>query len=269
MSLALLLLASLPGSLPPPEFPAGFLYQPAFCVDYCLREPARPYVPQPGDLYLSTEDKFINRFAHKVVHSGGPHHSGIVFALPDGCLALLEGGPESTLWIRVLDLIPSLSKYYQTKRVWIRQRQVPLTPEQSRRLTAFALAVAGKRFALVRMVLQGGPFRVKGPIRTPLFGRPHAAGFDPDDPEPYLRARYYCSELVAEACVAAGLFDPVTSRPPSVYPRELFFGTSNIPYLREHLDMSAWCPPARWAPWPGAPANIEHRPWIDNDGCHF
>src|SRR5262245_29556191 len=106
MSPAVLLLASLPASAPPEGSAGGYLYQPAFCLDYELRHPARPYIPQPGDIYLSTEDWFLARVGHKFVGSGAPHHSGVVFALPDGQPALLEGGPESETYIRVLDLIP-------------------------------------------------------------------------------------------------------------------------------------------------------------------
>jgi hypothetical protein len=269
MSLALLLLSALPGQTPVAEqsSPGGYLYQPAFCVDHELRGPARPYVPQAGDIYLSTEDQwFLARLGHKVARSGAPHHSGIVFAMPDGRLALLEGGPDNTSYIRILDLIPTLDYYCKFKRVWVRQRGVPLTPDQSCRLTAFALATADKPMAVVRMVLQAGPFRSKGQVRTVLFGRPSAAHFDPNDPQS-LRRAYYCSELVAEACVAAGLLDPRTTRPSSMFPRELFFGNSKIRYIDKHLDMSAWCPPARYTPWPGSEPHLRPRPWIDGDGC--
>jgi hypothetical protein len=231
-----------------------------------VREPARPYVPQPGDIYLSTENGWmLAKLGHRVVGSGAPQHSGIVFALQNGQLALLEGGPENTMHVRILDLIPTLTKYATYERVWIRQRCVPLTEEQSRRLTAFALATANRRFAAVRMVLEAGPFRSKGVLRTPLFGRPYAAHFDPDNPEPSLRFSYYCSELVTEALVAACLLDPETARPPSMFPRELFFGTSEIPYLRKHLDMSEWFAPARFTSCPGTEPSFRPRPWIDRD----
>jgi hypothetical protein len=32
----------------------SYLYQPAFCMDYELRQPAEPYLPQPGDIFLAT-----------------------------------------------------------------------------------------------------------------------------------------------------------------------------------------------------------------------
>ncbi|MFO0822212.1 MAG: hypothetical protein U0792_03695 [Gemmataceae bacterium] len=251
--------------LPGPEAPNGYVYQPEFSVDYELRGPARPYTPQPGDIYLATEDWFIARFGHLTVKSGAPHHSGIVFAMPDGRLMLLEGGPDSTLWIRSLDVIPRLAHYSDTKRVWIRQRAVPLTPEQSCKLTAFALAATDRHFAAVRMVKERSFFRAKGPLRTPLLHRAQATGFDPNNPEPYMRKKYFCSELVTEACVAAELIDGHTARPTSMYPRELFFGTSRIPYIRNHLDMSEWFAPTRWTPEPYVQPSIKRRPFIDGD----
>jgi hypothetical protein len=250
----------------PAGIPVGWLHEPAYCLDYELRPPARPYVPQPGDILLATDERMFARVAHLVVHSGAPHHSGIVFALPDGRPALLEGGPDNSWYIRLLDLTHQLEFYSSRKRVWIRPRALPLTPEQSGRLTAFALAAADRQFAEAWMVLQGNPVtRAKGPVRTRLAGRPVAADFDPSDPEAGMRKRYYCSELVTEACVAACLLPPDTTRPSSMYPRELFFGTSRVAYIRDHLDMTAWLPPRRWAACPGAGPQLRPHPFIDGD----
>lgn len=262
--LTCVLLLTLAPAAPPAA--GGYLYAPAAALDYELRLPARGYVPQPGDLYLATENWFIARAGHLLGHSGAPHHSGIVFARPDGSPALLEAGPDSTLHIRTLDLIPQMTHYADTKRVWIRQRAVPLTADQSCRLTAFATAADGRHFAGFRMFKEGTLFRNKGPVRTALFGRPYAAAFDPLNPDPSMRRKYFCAELVTEACVAAGLLDPETARPTSMYPRELFYGTSRIPYLRDHLDLSAWCEPARWTPEYGVQSSaIKRRPFIDGD----
>jgi hypothetical protein len=187
-------------------------------------------------------------------------------ALPDGRPALLEGGPDNSWYIRLLDLTQQLEFYGSKKRVWIRQRCEPLTPDQSARLTAFARAAADRQFAEARMSQQWNPlFKAKGVVRTPLFGRPYAAAFDPAVPGSGMRTRYYCSELVTEACVAAGLLPTDTTRPPSMYPRELFFGSSRIPYIRRHLDMAAWLPPSRWTAAPGAEPHIEPHPYIDGD----
>jgi hypothetical protein len=175
-----------------------------------------------------------------------PNGSGIVFARPDGSLAVLEAGPNDTRWVATLDLLPHLQEYAEEGKVWIRKRRVPLTPEQSRKLTAFALAQDGKRFALVRLAGQLTPFRSRGPLRTFFLGKPRGD-----------RKSYFCSELVCEACVAAGLLDPKRTRPSATYPRDLFFGRSHNPFIDRHLDVNAcWHPPARWtsAPAGGEPA---------------
>jgi hypothetical protein len=117
---------------------------------------------------------------------------------------------------------------------------VPLTAEESARLTAFALRQEGKRFALIRVAAQLTPFRSRGPLRTAFMGGPHGD-----------RCSYFCSELVMEACVAAGLLDPTTTRPAATFPGDLFFDCSRNPYINAHLDLAgAWYPPARWTSCP-------------------
>jgi hypothetical protein len=223
----------------PPEGAAAggsFLYQPAFCIDDCLRGPPVAYVPQPGDIMLRLDGSKFWRVTHYMALAFDPNGSAIVFARPDGSLALLEAGPNDTLWVGTLDLLPHLSEYAAEGQVWIRRRRVPLTPEQSAKLTAFALAEDGKRFALVRLAGQLTPFRCRGPLRTWFVGGPHGD-----------RSSYFCSELVCEACVAAGLLDPARTRPAATYPRDLFYGRSLNPFIDHHLDVNAgWCPPARW-----------------------
>src|SRR5262249_35182480 len=156
---------------------------------------------------------------------------GIVFVFPDGRMGLLEGGPQNTLHCQTLDLVPELQAYAVKERVWIRKRLMPLCPDQSARLTAFAIASEGKRFALRRMLGQVTPFRSRGPIRTRWLGGPHPG-----------RSRYFCSEAVVEACVFSGLVDPATARPAATYPRDLFFGRSVNPFLDCYLNLSlsAW-----------------------------
>jgi hypothetical protein len=216
--------------------PSGVLYQPAFCIDDVLREPARPYQPQAGDIFLATDESLGARLGHRLAFTGPPQHSGIVFAQPDGSLALLEAGPHNTLRIRVKDLPPHLPTYSCIAKVYIRQRCVPLTFEQSAQLTCFALVQDGKPFALARLGGQLTPLRSRGLLRTYFVGGPHGD-----------RRSYFCSELVMEACVAAGLLDPARTRPAATYPRDIFFGDSLNPFLHKNLDInSQWQPPARW-----------------------
>jgi hypothetical protein len=120
--------------------------------------------------------------------------------------------------------------------VWIRRRCVPLTAEQSALLTEFALSADGKRFALGRLGLQLTPFRTRGPLRTRFVGLPQGD-----------RKSYFCSELVTESCVAAGLLEYERTRPSATYPHDLFYGRSLNPFIDRHLDINDyWLPPARW-----------------------
>jgi hypothetical protein len=98
-------------------------------------------------------------------------------------------------------------------------------------------------------------FRSRGDWRTEYVGGPHGDRFS-----------YFCSELVSEACVAAGLLDCETTRPAAMYPRDLFFGRSTNAYIDKHLDMSAWAPPARWTLCPGTESqSIRRHPFLDRD----
>jgi hypothetical protein len=223
-------------------------------MDYELRGPVRPYRPQPGDLFLATGREMWAKLGHWAAFTGAPQHSGIVIAMPDGGIGLLEAGPQNTLTCQILDIVPELQAYTAHERVWIRQRRFPLTPEQSAQLTNFALAVNGKNFALLRMVGQLTPFRSRNPFWTRWVGGPHGD-----------RSAYFCSELVMEACVAAGLLDPCTTRPAATYPRDLFFGQSRNRYINAHLDLSAWDPPARWTLCPGTEPSLKRRPFLDGD----
>ncbi len=217
----------------------SYLYQPAFCIDDTLRGPAEPYTPQPGDIMLRMDNSIFWRVTHYMALAFDPNGSGIVYARPDGTLAILEAGPNDTLWVGTPDCLPHLKEYAEA-RVWIRRRRCPLTPDQSARLTAFALAQDHKRFALIRLGGQLMPFRSRGPIRTCFIGKPYGD-----------RQAWFCSELVCESCVAAGLMDPESTRPSATYPRDLFYGHSFNPYLNSHLRVNDdWYPPARWTDHP-------------------
>jgi len=121
--------------------------------------------------------------------------------------------------------------------VWIRRRAVPLTQDESARLTQFALAQDGKWFALQRLGVQLTVFRTRGPLRTRFVGKPHGD-----------RHSYFCSELVMEACVAAGLIDRAIARPSATYPRDLYLDCSLNPYINRTLKLApCWDPPARWS----------------------
>jgi hypothetical protein len=238
------LLAVVPAALPAGEaVPAGSsVYRPAFSLDDTLRGPAVPYCPQPGDLCFSTGLHLTTRVGHRLALTGPPNHSGIVFARPDGTMAVLEAGPHDISRIVADDLIASLSSYEDKgSRVFVRRRMVPLTPCQSERLTAFALNQDGKRFSWGKIFTQVTPLRARGPLRTWVVGKPQGGD----------QRSYYCTELVLEALLDIGVLDPATTRPSATYPRDLFFGDSPNPYLHRHLTINCgWHPPQRWTTRP-------------------
>ncbi|QJW95245.1 hypothetical protein [Frigoriglobus tundricola] len=227
-----------------PEPTGSYLWQPVYKEDHILRGPTRPYVPQPGDIVMSADGSVFWKAMHNLAGTSHPTHSMIVVALPDGKMGILEGGPHDTLKCRVLEALPHMASYEKEGRVWVRARACPLTPEQSARLTEFAMATNLREFAIWRLALQLTPFRPRGPLRTAFVGKPH--GIDHNS--------YYCSELVCEACVYAGIMDPETTRPSATYPRDIFMDHSLNPYLNRHLKLApAWDPPARWTSYPSAP----------------
>jgi hypothetical protein len=216
---------------------AGCLFQTVTRPDDEIRGPISPYHPQPGDIFLSTDHLLIARMGHKLAGASSPHHSGLIIMRPDGSLATLESGPHDTLWVKVLDLQENLGKYEdEGETIWIRRRKTPLTAEQSRRLTDFAMSQNGKLFAWGRVIGQLTPFRSRGPW-TSSIGGPHGN-----------RVSYFCSELVLETLVAAGLLDPSRTRPAATYPCDLFYGKSSNSFINDNLDINAsWEPPAPWS----------------------
>jgi hypothetical protein len=224
----------------PNDVPPSYLYEPSFHWDMKLRGEARAYVPQPGDVMVYTDDNIFWAITHDLAGAFEPHGSGIVVRRPDGSLGILEAGPNDTMYVRVLDELPHLCEYESRGPVWIRKRKTPLTPEESARLTEWAERQEGKRFALIRLGGQLTLLRSRGPIRTYFVGGPHGD-----------RDSYFCSELVTESAVYAGLIDRKTARPAATYPHDLFHDWSFNPYINSHLPLAeGWEPPARWVSCP-------------------
>jgi hypothetical protein len=219
----------------------GLVYQANFDPETPLIGPAEPYHPQAGDIFLSTDQLWIARLGHKLAGASSPHHSGLVIMLPDGRPGMLESGPHDTLFVRVLKLRENLGQYEEEREsIWIRRRKTPLTEEQSKALTDFALKQNGKLFAWGRVIGQLTPFRSRGPW-TEWVGGPHGGD----------RVSYFCSELALETLVAAGLLDATRTRPAATYPCDLFYGRSNNEFINDHLDVNvSWEPPARWTSTP-------------------
>jgi hypothetical protein len=204
-----------------------------------LRCPAQPYEPQPGDIVFMTDYNPVWKILFNLAGTCHPHHSGIIVALPDGHCAVLESGPHDTLHVRLLEAVPHLCSYEEGGAVWIRRRRMPLTAEQSARLTEFAQRQDGKLFAGLRLAGQVTLFRSRGPL-IEYLGGPHGE-----------RHSYFCSELLLESCVASGLLSAETTRPSATYPRDLFFDHSTNAYINRTLNLAeSWYPPARWTSVP-------------------
>ena len=227
------LLHSLPPAHASPA-PFGYLYQSAYSLDAQPRLPAEAYSPQPGDLILGSNPNLIWSTAYLIAGTGGPGHSAIVVSLPDGSPAVLEAGTSDRAVVAVTPLQCWFRRY--KGKVWVRRRKTPLGEEESNRLTEFALLNDGKRYAALRLLAQLTPFRARGHFRTTYIGKPHG-----------IRRRYYCTEIVLEALVYAGLLDRETTRPTATYPRDIFFDRSNIPHIDRHLGLVCdWHVPAFW-----------------------
>ena len=117
----LILLIAAAAAPPCDETGAGYLCQPAFCVDDALRVPTEPYNPEPGDIFLASDQALWSRVGHWWVGSQGLQHSGILFARSDGRIALLQAGPFNSLKIEVLDPAAHTREHVEKgDRVWVR-----------------------------------------------------------------------------------------------------------------------------------------------------
>jgi len=176
---------------------------------------ATPYDPQAGDLLLF--------HSNKLPPVGHATHAAIVAALPDGRgPALLEtaryGSP-----VAFNDIACRVRTY--EGRVFVRRRCVPLTADQSARLTAFCSQL-------------GKPHHWGAILTTPFCWPVRLVGgrcLRPKDLDP---RHWYCASLVVGAAVAAGLLNPCVVKPCCTVPQDLMYDRA--------LDLSCgWEKPAR------------------------
>jgi hypothetical protein len=156
---------------------------------------------------------------------------GIVVQKPAGGLAVLEAGPDDSVWVKLLDLAPRLRQFRRDfgGTVTVRRCKVALGRKQSAALTRFALEQQGKRYAVGRLQLRGTWLRPRGPL-APLLARTYLD-----------RDAWICSELAVAAAVAAGLLSPTAVPANATYPRDLVDDW--------RYDLSAvWEAPVEWRP---------------------
>ena len=158
----------------PTDAPSGYLYQPSYDVQLAPREPAHTYQPKAGDILLMSNTTPFWTALYRLALTGRPGHGGIVVTMPDGQLGVLEAGFNDTTWTRITPLDYRLAQYPGI--IWVRERLVPLAPDQDARLTAFALTAQDTRYATGRFALQLTLFTGRGPLRTAFAGGPHGPG---------------------------------------------------------------------------------------------
>ena len=232
----------------PAEAPYGYFYQPAYDVLAIPRPPATPYLPKSGDVILFSDTNVMWSLLFHLALTGKPGHNGIVVTMPGGRLGLFESGYNNTAWSRVTPLEYRINQY--AGFVWVRSRIEPLTEEQDRRLTEFAMMSNGRLYAIGRYLGQLTPFRTRGPLRTRFLGKPIGPGH-----------RYYCSQATVEALLHTGVIDRATARPGATFPQDLFYDRSRNLYIDRHPPLAnGWSPPQLWTPIPGTALRGKSRP---------
>lgn len=233
----------------PAEAPNGYLYQPAVDLHTVPRPPAVRYEPRAGDVLLLSDPDPLFNVLYVVARSGKPGHSALVVTMPDGRPGMLEAGFSFTPFARLTPLEYGLNLY--AGHVWVRRREIPLTPEEDRRLTEFAVMADGGKYNLKKFANQLTLFRSRAPIVTRFAGKPVGPGHE-----------YTCVQIVMEALVYAGLIDAKTARPSATYAQDLFYDRSRNPYIDRHPPLAGrgWGGPQLWTPIPGTALRGSDRP---------
>lgn len=210
--------------------PFGYLWTYKSCEGGETTREVIPYGPREGDLLFFDDMSVLWTRLYAIANTAPPFHAGIVVRKPDGRLAVLEAGPDDTLHVYVLDLRPRLLTFKGILQV--RRVKRCLTADESARLTAFAQAQDGKRYAVWRLLLQGTPLKTRGgPLRDSLA---HTL---------FNRNRWLCAEIAVTAAAVAGLTDPQQVRGSATYPLDIIDDSKH--------DLSATYEPyAYWAPHP-------------------
>lgn len=212
--------------------PAGYLVRPRSGFAATLPPVVTAYRPREGDLVFFDDHNPIWLKLFALAGTGPPLHMGIVVKKPDGTLAVLEAGPDDTVWVKLLDLTPRLRQFHRDfpgGTITIRRCKVTLSREKSAVLTKFARAQNGKRYAVLRLLAQGTKFRARGAMEATRA-------------RTYLnRDSWICSELAVAAGTVAGLIDGKKVKANAAYPRDLVDN-------RRHALGAVWEDAAEWRP---------------------
>lgn len=199
-----------------------------------MRAPARiePYMPREGDMVFFDDRSVVWTPLFKFAGTGPPLHMGTVVRKNNGTLAVLEAGPDDTVWVKLLDLGPRLEQFHRDFPkgvILIRRCKTLLTHKQSAALSRFAHAQDGKRYAVLRLLAQGTSIRARGPLE-PLLAK--------TDLE---RDSWICSELSVACGAVAGLLNGKQIHANATYPRDLVDNA-------QHDLGAVWENAAQWKP---------------------
>lgn len=228
----LAILASLAAVQPARADEVGFLRSERKNAKGGLEQEICAYQPREGDLVFYDDHDAVWSALFAYAGTGSPLHMGIIFKKPDGKLAVLEAGPDDSVWVKLLDVDKRLPQFQEDFKGLIRVRRCKkaLAEEESKALTKFAVAQDGKRYAVGRLLLQGTPFRERGLKDGMAKGR---TILDRDS--------WICSELAVAAGTVAKLFDPKVVHSTVAYPRDLIDNARHDLSESWH-DAAVWCP---------------------------
>ncbi len=194
--------------------PSAYAQIPSFPISVAKPKPIeldtrpRNYGLQPGDMVFFNDHKWHWVWLYKMVGSDAPYHAALVFRKPNGESALVEAGPNDTLYCRITEIEPRFRDF--PGDVTVRRLKTPLSPAASDALTQWSLERDGKKYAIWRLLLQGTPVCCRAPLRKELFGKTYLN-----------RNRYLCAELVVAGGTIAGIFDPNVHKANTIYPRDI------------------------------------------------
>jgi hypothetical protein len=222
----------------------GIEFEDEYCFGWvwlCEGDKVRavPYCPQEGDIILFTSKAgVVEQIGWEITGASHPHHSGLVVRRTDGSLAILEsgGGGDMTATVRSIKWrLMNQTNHNEMPLMWVRRLRVPLSTEESCRLTEYAESQVGVPFCSM--------FRFKFLLL-------------PNRPVPMTRVGqrdWFCSEMVLQALKAAGIFSE-DFNPGQFVPRDFFYDINGV-------DLSPrWAPPGQWTCDPELPDEDDRPP---------
>ena len=232
----------------PAEAPTGYLYEPVMDLHTVPWGAATKYAPKAGDILLLSDPDPLFNVLYRIARSGKPghcagcHHAGRPTGCDGGRVQLHSLGSGHAAGLRDE---PLCRAHLGTPA------RVPLTPEEDRRLTEFAMLADGGKYNLRSFAMQTTLIRTRNPIISRFAGKPVGPGHE-----------YHCVQIVVEALVYAGLVDERTARPKATLAQDLFYDRARNPYIDRHPPLAGrgWDRPQLWTPIPGTALRGSDRP---------